>query len=343
MVYGDIFRIGGAFDFGAVPPEINSGRMYLGAGSAPLLSAAAAWQAVSAELSAAASSYTSIITELTGIAWRGASSSQMAAAAAPFATWLNQTAGRAARVAGQARAAAAAYELAFAMTVPPPVIAANRNLLAALVATNFLGQNTAAIAAAEADYAQLWIQDATAMYLYAESSAHASALPPFDTPPRTAGPASTTVQQLQSALSSPLAQILEHVPNVINSVLSSANAVTSGRGIYLTELRPAAQEAAQPEPPFPWARMASAPRVSAAWGRADLVGRLAAPPSWFAAVPEAIPNALTRTDAPAGFPAVPPDTAGVFSQSALGTLSRNGSPTSRTKSKPIIVRSPAAG
>ena len=37
----------------------------------------------------------------------------------------------------------------FAATVPPPVIAANRALLAMLIATNFLGQNTPAIAATE--------------------------------------------------------------------------------------------------------------------------------------------------------------------------------------------------
>ena len=30
-------------DFGALPPEINSGRMYVGAGSGPMLAAATAW------------------------------------------------------------------------------------------------------------------------------------------------------------------------------------------------------------------------------------------------------------------------------------------------------------
>jgi PPE-repeat protein len=57
----------------------------------------------------------------------------------------------------------AAYEAAFAMTVPPPVIAANRALLLMLVATNFLGQNTPAIMATEAEYAEMWAQDAGAM------------------------------------------------------------------------------------------------------------------------------------------------------------------------------------
>lgn len=335
MVYGSIASAGTGLDFGALPPEINSGRMYLGPGSAPLIIAATAWDALSAELSIAASSYASIISDLTGIGWLGPTSVTMATAATPFVTWLNETAGSAAEIAGQAKAAAAAYELAFAMTVPPPVIAANRSLLLALVATNFFGQHTAAIAAAETHYAQMWLQDATAMYVYAESSALASALPSFNEPTQTANPA----QQPQTVLSSPLVQILEHVPNVTNSVLSSANAVTSGRGITVMNMRLAAQETAQPDSPFPLgARLAAvgsdrpgaspAPRISGALGRAGLVGKLSAPPSWFSAAPEVRPSALALADSVVrAAPAASADTAGcgsVFGQSGLGTLSRDG-------------------
>ena len=63
----------------------------------------------------------------------------------------------------QAKAAVAAYEAAFAATVPPPVIEANRALLMMLIATNILGQNTPAIAATEADYMEMWAQDSAAM------------------------------------------------------------------------------------------------------------------------------------------------------------------------------------
>ncbi len=68
------------------------------------------------------------------------------------------------QAATQAVAAATAYDSVFAMTVPPPVIAANRAELAALVATNIFGQNTPGIAAIEAHYSEMWAQDAAAMY-----------------------------------------------------------------------------------------------------------------------------------------------------------------------------------
>lgn len=69
-------------DFAALPPEINSGRMYAGAGSGPLLAAASAWDALAAELGSAASSYESVVSSLTG-EWSGPSSTSMAAAADP--------------------------------------------------------------------------------------------------------------------------------------------------------------------------------------------------------------------------------------------------------------------
>ncbi|MGN6336373.1 PPE domain-containing protein, partial [Mycobacterium sp.] len=52
------------FDFAALPPEINSGRMYAGPGSGPMMAAAAAWDEIAAELGVAASSYNSVVTEL---------------------------------------------------------------------------------------------------------------------------------------------------------------------------------------------------------------------------------------------------------------------------------------
>jgi PPE-repeat protein len=172
-------------DFAALPPEINSARMYSGAGSGPLLAASAAWNQLATEMRSAAAAYSSIVSGLTSGSWQGPSSASMAAAAAPYVTWMNTTAAQAEQTAAQAQAAVTAYESAFGMTVPPAEIAANRAQLASLIATNILGQNTPAIAATEALYAEMWAQDAAAMYSYAGSSATASQLTPFTAAPQT--------------------------------------------------------------------------------------------------------------------------------------------------------------
>ncbi|WP_276043448.1 PPE family protein, partial [Mycobacterium palustre] len=166
-------------DFAGLPPEINSALMYTGAGSGPLMAASTAWNNLAAELSTTATSWQSIVGTLTGEQWTGAGSAAAAAAAEPYISWLTTTAAAAEQAGAQAAASAAAYEAAFTATVPPPVIAANRALLAALVATNFLGINTPAIMATEAQYAEMWVQDAIAMYTYAAASAAAGALQPL--------------------------------------------------------------------------------------------------------------------------------------------------------------------
>lgn len=170
--------------YAALPPEINSGRMYTGPGSGPMLAAAAAWDTLAGELQSTVALYSSAISSLTSGPWVGPSSAAMAAAVAPYVTWLSATATQAKEAATQATAAASAYEAAFAAHVPPPVIAANRSQLATLIATNLFGQNTSAIAATEAQYAEFWAQDATAMSSYAASSATATQVTAFTEPPQ---------------------------------------------------------------------------------------------------------------------------------------------------------------
>jgi PPE-repeat protein len=221
-------------DFGALPPEINSARMYAGPGSTPMLTAASAWDQLSAELGSAASSYASVVSALTDGSWHGPASASMAAAAAPYVAWMSTAAGQAEQTADQAKSAAAAYEAAFAMTIPPAVVAANRAQLAALVATNLLGQNTAAIAATEAQYGEMWAQDAAAMYGYAGSSAVAAAVTSFNSPPETANPAGTAGQagavaqatgaSTGSGVQSTLSQVVSSVPNALHGLSSPMSA-----------------------------------------------------------------------------------------------------------------------
>ncbi|MFZ3294721.1 PPE family protein, partial [Mycobacterium sp.] len=186
------------------PPEINSGLMYSGAGSAPLMAAASAWDELAADLEATAASYQTVIGQLTGSTWLGPTSARMAAATAPFVDWLAGTAGQAAETGAQAKLAAAAYEGAFSATVPPAVVAANRSLLAALVATNFLGQNTPAIAATEAQYMEMWFQDGLTMDTYATTSQQAVVLPQQTPAPTTSdgGTSADTAAAAQSTTNS---------------------------------------------------------------------------------------------------------------------------------------------
>ena len=213
-------------DFGIYPPEINSGRMYTGPGSGPMMAAAQAWGSLADELYTAASGYQSVISELTSGAWSGPSSAAMGAAAGAYVEWLSATAAQAEETAAQARAAAAGYEAAFAMTVPPPEIAANRSLLAVLVATNFLGINTPAIAATEAHYAEMWAQDAVAMYGYAGSSAAATALTPFTPPHQNTDPGGTASQA--AAVGQATSTSAGNVQSAISTVPQALSAASTG-------------------------------------------------------------------------------------------------------------------
>jgi PPE-repeat protein len=181
-------------DYGALTPEINSARMYAGPGSSSLQAAASAWNGLAAELQSAAQGYETVITQLAGDEWMGPASASMASAAQPYVTWMNTTAAQAEQAATQARAAAAAYEQAFAATVPPPLIAANRAETAAYTQANVFGQYTPTIAQLEAQYSEMWAQDAAAMYGYAGQSATAANVTPFAAPAATTNPAGQALQ-----------------------------------------------------------------------------------------------------------------------------------------------------
>jgi PPE-repeat protein len=187
--------------FSLIPPEINSALMYQGAGSGPLLEAATAWDGLAADLEATATQYQTAITNLTTGTWLGPSSAHMAAAAEPYIAWLQSTAAEAAQTGAQANAAAGAYQTAYASMVPPPLIAANRAELTTLVANNFLGQNTGAIAQNEAEYLDMWIQDALGMDTYNLNSTGASAA----LPAQTAAPMVTSGAQALPAAAAPAA------------------------------------------------------------------------------------------------------------------------------------------
>ncbi|KKC05751.1 PPE family protein [Mycobacterium nebraskense] len=183
------------FDFGVLPPEVTSAKIYAGPGSGSLMTAASAWNAIAAELQSAALSYQNVVTQLASEEWAGTASAAMAAAATPYAEWLATAAGQAEQAAVQASSAAAAYEAVFSAVVPPPVIAANRALVQQLQATNVIGQNTGAIAQLEAQYGEFWAQDAGAMATYtAQSTTATQGLTQFAPAPKVTNDAGTATQ-----------------------------------------------------------------------------------------------------------------------------------------------------
>jgi len=142
----------------------------------------------------------------------------MLAAAAQYLAWLNATAAQAEQTGMQASAAATAFEAAFAMTVPPPVVTANRTLLMNLVASNIFGQNTPAIAATEAQYMEMWAQDAGAMSGYATASNSAAQMTPFTSPQTNTTPDAVAGQN-------------EAVSQAVNSAAGNAQSLMSASDV----------------------------------------------------------------------------------------------------------------
>ncbi|MCA2246100.1 PPE family protein, partial [Mycobacterium sp. WUMAC-067] len=104
-----------------------------------------------------------------------------------------------------------------------------------LVATNILGQNTPAIAATEAQYAEMWAQDAAAMYGYAGSSAVAAQLVPFTAPPSTTDSGGET-NQAAAVASAAQSSASSHVETALSQAVSQAPAAataTTSPGISL--------------------------------------------------------------------------------------------------------------
>lgn len=359
--------MGIGIDFGALPPEINSSRMYSGPGSGPLLAAAAAWDQLARELSTSATAYRSVVAGLTTDSWRGPTSAKMSSAADRYLGWLHTTAAQAAQTATQAKSAAAAYQSALAMTVPPPLIVANRSRLATLAATNFFGQNSPAIAAAEAEYQQMWAQDAAAMHSYSGSASAASALTPFTDAPNLAAQApaaaaTPTIAPAPAIDPTTLLSLVLDIPSLTSAAASTSSSTFSGIAIQTTNHALAVnamRDAHQGIGPFiagaigpasPTGPVTAATPISAVTGRASLVGTLSVPQAWAATetTGTTAPTAGNATLARPAITAAAPSTAlppGIFGEAMLGTLAGRGASNAAAKLRQpsVIPRSPAAG
>ncbi|BBX95068.1 PPE family protein [Mycobacterium lacus] len=205
--------------------------------------AASAWNRLAAELDSAATGYETVITTLHSEDWLGFASSSMAAAVTPYVAWMRATAAQAEEAASKARMAVAAYEAAVTSVVPPPLVAANRVELVSLVKANVFGQYTASIAALEAQYGEMWAQDAMAMYSYAAASASASTVTPFVPPPQTTNAAAGALQAAAVAqaaatsagtIQTTLAQLISGVPGALIDLTRPFTALATAAGVSAT-------------------------------------------------------------------------------------------------------------
>ncbi|OBF79178.1 hypothetical protein A5791_11675 [Mycobacterium sp. 852002-51163_SCH5372311] len=281
--------------FGALPPEVNSRRIYEGPGSAPLLDAAMAWDRLAAALYDQATAYQSITAQLAG-GWQGPGATAMASAAAPQIAWLNAAAAQAQHAANQAKQAASAYETAHAAMVPPPLIDANRALRAQLASTNPLGQISAAIADTDAEYEQMWARDADAMYAYAGTSAGATEVTPFASPPMTADPvglgyATSALLDAEEILASGN-QLIPAVPRALRALSTSPVAAAAAASILpalskLRKLRLGFAKVAKAATAAGADSGVLGDRVEAGFCRGRAVGSLSVPRGWATATAKA--------------------------------------------------------
>ncbi|OBH98406.1 hypothetical protein A5678_01900 [Mycobacterium sp. E2733] len=237
----------------------------------------------------------------------------MATAAAPYVQWMTATSAQAELVANQTRLSAAAFEAAFMATVPPEVIAANRALLMSLIATNILGQNTAAIAATEAQYAEMWAQDVAAMTTYDASTRAAEATwTPFSNPPLTLTSLPTPTftsfaqelfqalsQSLTQQLMNPMSQLqmlstpaqfaMEPMNMMVGQLMSGANPLLGSTG-SVPAMDPVLASTVSPGTGSPMTAQLAGRVVSASVGRSGSIGALSVPAAWADAAPTAAPT-----------------------------------------------------
>ncbi|MDP7739319.1 PPE family protein [Mycobacterium paragordonae] len=218
-------------DFGLLPPEVNSNRMFRGPGSQPMLAAATAWNALGSALYSTEISFVSAISGLRSEVWHGPAATSMAEAIRPLLAWIATASIRAHHTAAQARSAVAAYETALTAMVVPTQVTENRARLRALAAANRLAQCTPAIAAVEARYSEMWAQDAHAMYRYARHAAMATRLLAFPVPDAAGTPAADSGRSappgVQAALYGAVPQALDRLatPTAPDEPLSAPGTV----------------------------------------------------------------------------------------------------------------------
>lgn len=223
-------------DYALMPPEVASGLVYTGPQSAPLAAAGAAWQALAADLGATATAMQTAVANLGGT-WTGPSSVAMAGAGEQHVQWLVQAAAQAEETAAMAGQAAMIVEAVYTGVAPPPLIAANRAALVALIGSNFMNCNAGFISANQAQYQGMWSQDSTALYSFAgDSAATVGGLVPFMPIAPTVNPAGAADQAM--SVSEAAGQAAGNAGQKAASATNQLGSNTAGGGSDIMSMAP---------------------------------------------------------------------------------------------------------
>ncbi|OBH06616.1 hypothetical protein A5696_23395 [Mycobacterium sp. E2699] len=218
-------------DFGTLPPEISSALIHSGPGAGSLIEASAAWERLGTELEESLPGYASVLSSVTET-WQGPSATAMTQAVEPFLYWLRTTAQQCEQVSSSLQTVAAAFELACRTVVFPVQVTANRTRLAQLIATNWLGTNSVAIAETDAQYEGMWVNNSAAMYRYAATSAQATRLSQFSSPPVIVNPIAAAAQAGAAPAAAAATPAQSAIGDFLTSILSFPGGFNPQKGWF---------------------------------------------------------------------------------------------------------------
>lgn len=176
-------------EWGALPPDVNSARFWLGPGASTFFASAAQLEALAGMLMGVLGGHEGVAAALAG-SWAAPTGEIAIAANQPYATWLATVFGMLQHAAMSIQSAGTAFETNKAATPTPLEVEENQTEHVTLQANNFLGLLTPLIIANRTRYfSDMWVRSASNMYSYAAASAATvQAIPPLPPPPPTAAP-----------------------------------------------------------------------------------------------------------------------------------------------------------
>ncbi|MDA2991900.1 MAG: PPE family protein, partial [Actinomycetota bacterium] len=160
------------------PPEVITGRLMSGAGSAPMLAASAQYTAAAVAYEASADRLMAQMVYLSSN-WLGTTAQALQRTTARHLAWMRVLQAQLVLAASRTAAQAAAFTTAYTSMAQMPAIVENRVTTATLHATNFLGVNTIPIAVREGQYQAMWAQDVAVQTAYWAATVANTTFEPF--------------------------------------------------------------------------------------------------------------------------------------------------------------------